>query len=287
MAGVKLKMQRRTTPMPGSDPPLLSATSEPSPLVGYLASLAMTALTTAVAIGVDTGVSIPNISLLFVVPVVVAGVAFGLGPSFCSALAGALAYNFFLTEPRYSLNVDDPAYIWAIGLLLLVGFIVSGVAFTSKLRATDAALLRRQVSSVQGFSRAVLAAENEEALVSITTKVLAALFQIPVVVMLFSGNEVTSVNTAGSVDPLESEFEAARASLETGTVARAGIYPSSNSRFDFWPVTKAAGRGAVIGLAFEPGERPSAGDPLVDTIRNVLALALDRQQLPADRGAAS
>jgi K+-sensing histidine kinase KdpD len=283
MAGVKLKMQRQTTPMPDSDPLLLSAASRPSAVVGYLASLAMTALTTAVAIGVDSGVSIPNISLLFVVPVVVAGVAFGLGPSFCSAAVGALAYNFFLTEPRYSLTVDDPAYIWAIGLLFLVGLIVSGVAFTSRLRATDAAVLRGQVNIVQGYSRAVLASENEETLVSITTKVLAALFQIPVVVMLFSENEVTSVNTAGSVDPLESEFEAARASLETGTVARAGIYPSSTSRFDFWPVTTARGRSAVIGLAFEPSERPSAGDPLVDTIRSVLALALDRQQLQADR----
>lgn len=283
MAGFKLKLPPHTTSMPESDPRSLS---ELPATIGYLASLAMTALATAVAIGVDSGVSIPNISLLFVVPVVVAGVAFGLGPSVCSAVVGALAYNFFLIEPRYSLAIDDPAYIWAIGLLFLVALIVSGVAFTSRLRAADATLLRNQVNIVQGYSHAVLVADNEEALVSITTKVLSALFQIPVVVMLFSENQVTSVNTAGGVDPLESEFEAARTSLETATVARAGVYPSSTSRFDFWPVTTAAGRRAVIGLAFEPGERPSAGDPLADTIRCVLALALDRQQLPADRSAA-
>jgi K+-sensing histidine kinase KdpD len=70
-----------------------------------------------VAVGVDRGVTIPNLSLVFVVPVVIAGVGFGLGSSLCSAILGALAYNFFLTEPRYSLVVDDPANIWAIGLL--------------------------------------------------------------------------------------------------------------------------------------------------------------------------
>jgi K+-sensing histidine kinase KdpD len=66
--------------------------------------------------------------------VIIAGVGLGLGPSLCSAILGALAFNFFLTEPRYTLAVDDPANIWAIGLLFVVGLIVSGVAFTSRQR---------------------------------------------------------------------------------------------------------------------------------------------------------
>ncbi|MGB9658329.1 MAG: DUF4118 domain-containing protein, partial [Pseudolabrys sp.] len=85
-------------------------------------------------------------------PVIIAGVSLGLGPSLCSVILGALAFNFFLTEPRYSLAVDDPANVWAIGLLFVVGLIVSGVAFTSHWRATEAALLRRQVTVLQGYS---------------------------------------------------------------------------------------------------------------------------------------
>ena len=115
---------------------------------------------------------------------IIAGVSLGLGPSLCSAILGALAFNFFLTEPRYSLAVDDPANIWAIGLLFVVGLIVSGVAFTSRRRATEAALLRRQATVLQGYSRDVVAADNTKAIVSITSQALAALFQVPVVVML-------------------------------------------------------------------------------------------------------
>jgi hypothetical protein len=115
-------------------------------VVRYLASFAMTAVATVVAVGIDRGVSIPNLSLIFVVPVIIAVLAFGLGASLCSAVLGALAYNFFLTEPRYTLDVNDPADIWAIGLLFLVGLIVSGVAYTSRRRASDAALLRRQAT---------------------------------------------------------------------------------------------------------------------------------------------
>ena len=256
-------------------------------MVGYLVSFAMTAIATVVAVGIDSGMTVPNVSLVFVVPVIVAGVAFGLGPSLCSAVLGALAYNFFLTEPRYTLAVDDPANIWAICLLFLVGLIVSGIAYTSRRRATDAALLRRQATVLQGYSRDVVAADNTNAIVSITSQALAALFQVPVVVMLVAEGKVVSVNSLGGVEPREAEFEAARSSLEMGTVTRAGIYPTLNSRFDFWPIATEEGQGAVIGLAFDPDNRPSAPNTLIDIVGSVLALALSRQHFPVDRDARS
>jgi hypothetical protein len=48
----------------------------------------MTAVATAVAVGVDSKLTIPNLSLVFVVPVIIAGVSLGLGPSLCSAILG-------------------------------------------------------------------------------------------------------------------------------------------------------------------------------------------------------
>src|SRR5512144_334615 len=77
--------------------------------------------------------------------------------------AMVLAFNFFLTEPRYTLAGDDPANIWAIGLLFVVGLIVSGVAFTSRRRALEAALLRRQAAVLQGYCRDLVAADNTKA----------------------------------------------------------------------------------------------------------------------------
>ena len=273
MAGVKSKMRQDITPVSDADPLLGPVASE---VVRYLASIAMTAAATIVAVGLDRKVTIPNLSLVFVVPVIIAGVGLGLGPSLCSAVLGALAFNFFLTEPRYSLAVDDPANIWAIGLLFVVGVIASGVAFTSRRRATEAALLRRQVTVLQGYSHDVVAADNTNAIVSITSQALAALFQVPVVVMLFKEDRVVSLHQIGDVEPQEAELEAARSSLATGTVVRTGIYPNLASRFDFWPVETAEGQNAVIGLAFDPDERPSAPDVPVNIVVSVLALVLDR-----------
>jgi K+-sensing histidine kinase KdpD len=270
------------TPMPDTDPPLDSVASE---VMRYLASFAMTAVTTAVAVGVDSKVTIPNLSLVFVVPVIIAGVSLGLGPSLCSAILGALAFNFFLTEPRYSLAVDDPANIWAIGLLFVVGVIVSGVAFTSRQRLTEAALLKRQATVLQGYSRDLVAADNTKAIVSITSQALAALFQVPAVVMLVTEGKVVSLERVGDIEPKEAELEAAQSSLATGTVVRSGIYPDLASRFHFWPVKTAEGQNAVIGLAFDPDERPSAPDVLVNIVASVLALVLDRQHARVRRDA--
>jgi K+-sensing histidine kinase KdpD len=277
---VESKLRQDITPVSDADPlfgPLASA------VVRYLASIAMTAIATVVAVGMDSKVTIPNLSLVFVVPVIIAGVGLGLGPSLCSAILGALAFNFFLTEPRYSLAVDDPANIWAIGLLIVVSFVVSGVAFTSRRRATEASLLRRQATLLQGYSRDVVAADNMNAIVSITSQALAALFQVPVVVMLVTEGKVVFLEQVGDVQPQEADLEAARSSLAAGTVARSGIYPNLASRFDFWPVETAEGRNAVIGLAFDPDERPAAPDTPVDIVVSVLALVLDRQHARARR----
>jgi hypothetical protein len=60
-------------------------------------------------------------------------------------------------------------------------------------------------------------------------------------------------------------------------VVRSGVYPNLASRFDFWPVETAEGQKAVVGLAFDPDERPSAPDTLVNIVVRVFALVLDRQ----------
>jgi len=282
VADVESKLREDITPAPDAIPLFGPAASE---VMRYLASIAMTAAATIMAVGVDTKVSIPNLSLVFVIPVIIAGVSLGLGPSLCSAVLGALAFNFFLTEPRYSLAVDDPANIWAIGLLFVVGLIVSGVAFTSRQRATEAGLLRRQTTVLQGYSRDVVAADNTKAIVSITSQALAALFQVPVVVMLVREGRVVFLEQVGDVEPQEAELEAARSSLATGTVMRSGVYPNLTSRFDFWPVETAEGQNAVIGLAFDPDERPAAPDTLVNIVMPVLALVLDRQHARVRRPA--
>ena len=244
MAGVELKPRQVITPMPDADP-LLGPTA--SVAVRYLASFAMTAVATVVAVGVDSKLTIPNLSLVFVVPVIIAGVSLGLVRHSVRRYSGLKrSISFLLTSlltrrRRTGKRLGNrtavyrrPHREWRCLHL--------------PPEATEAALLRRQVIVLQGYSRDLVAADNTKAIVSITSQALAALFQFPVVVMLVTEGTVGSLEKIGDLDPKRAELEAAQSSLATGTVVRGGIYPDLASRFDFWPVKTAKGQNAVIGL---------------------------------------
>lgn len=271
MSDVESKLQPDIT-QPADADPLASQ------WMRYVASVAMTAIATVVAIGVDTHVSIPNLSLVFVIPVILAGLALGLGPALCAAILGALSFNFFLTEPRYSLAIDDVSNIWAMALLFVVGLIVSGVAFTSHRRAGEAARLRKQAILLRDYSLQIVVPRNADEIALITSQALAALFGVPAVVIRVTDGTSVSVKRTGGSEPDEGELEAARMSLTTGTVIRGGVYPHAASRFDFWPVQVIDGQGVVLGLAFDPDERPEDPDLHVRVIASILALVLGRQQ---------
>jgi K+-sensing histidine kinase KdpD len=251
-----------------------------APLVlKYLAAVIMTALAAVVAVGLDTHVTVPNLSIIFVIAVIVAAVTAGLGPALCAAVLGALAYNFFLTEPRYSLAVDDPANIWAIGLLFIVGCIASAVASVAKRKADDAALMRRQAAILQRYGRQAVAAERLRTLVSTTADTLVALFERPVAVIVMSQATGNAIELRGDIAPLSDvEQEAAHASLTSRRPVAAAVYPFDSSRFDFWPVETPAGQKAVLGLAFDPDERPATPEIAVETIASLFALALDSRR---------
>jgi K+-sensing histidine kinase KdpD len=247
-------------------------------IVRYLAAVVMTALATTVAVGFDSTVTVPNLSLIFVIPVVVAAVTVGLGPSLCSAVLGALAYNFFLIEPRFSLAVEDPANVWAIGLLFVVGCIASAVASVARRKADDALLLRQQAAVLRVYSREA-ASGHSRSIVSVTADTIERLFQAPTVVILMSETAGNIIEKRGQIELLSQETEAAESSLANRRPVIAGVYPFDASRFDFWPIVSPAGQKAVIGLAFDPDERPATPGTLVEIVGSLFALALDSQHV--------
>jgi two-component system sensor histidine kinase KdpD len=155
------------------------------------------------------------------------------------------------------------------------------VASIARRRADDVALLEQQAAVLRVYGRDVAGADYPKAIVSVTASALEALFHVPVIVLLVSETAVQVVERRGRIAPVDAEMEAAKYSLTVARPVPAAVYPFDASRFDFWPVATFAGPRAVIGLAFDPDERPSKPGTLVDTVGSLLALALDRQQARA------
>jgi K+-sensing histidine kinase KdpD len=249
-----------------------------STVTRYLAAFLLTAFATAIAIGVDMQVAIPNLSLIFVLPVIVSGVSLGLGPSLFAAVFGALSFDFFMVAPRYSLLIEDPTNIWAMCLLFVVGLIASTVSFTSQRRAEEAARLKKQFAVLQRYSREIATAANLDAVALLTSRTLTALFDLPSVAVIVRQEETVAVRSTGALAPSGPEIEVARSSLSTGDVVHGGVYPDVASRFDFWPVRTQQGASAVLGVAFDAADRPSVAEASVTIMARILASSLEREE---------
>lgn len=246
-------------------------------LLGHAASLAMVAVAVAVSMTLERWIAAPHLSLVFVLPVVIAAVLFGWWPAMTAAAAGALACNYFLIEPRYTLRVRDPGNLWGLVLLLGVAAIVSAVAANARRRALEAQEHADQAMALQRMARDMVGAPNADAAAAART--LHQIFRAPAVVMTLQGDQLVVAAAAPPLDLSDAEFDAARWALGSRQAVVAGTYPVDQARFDFWPVITPARRQAVIGvaLASRGKHQPANPDRLVEIVGGYLAVALDRE----------
>jgi K+-sensing histidine kinase KdpD len=253
------------------------------PAAAYALSGLMVAAATLAAILVDQAQTIPNLSLIFVLPVVIAAVSFGWGPSLAAAVMAVVAFNFFLVAPRYSLHVADPANGWALMLLLITAAIVSAVAAQSRRRAMEAWKAADQATALQALARSLVAATGGASAAEASAAALGRLFQAPAVV-LFQGEAGLEVaGRAGGGELSALDLEAAGWVLAARMPTRGGAYPVEGASYDFWPVVTPQRQQAVIGVSISLGEtgRPAEPERLVEIVSGYLAVALDREAYAA------
>src|SRR5436305_10781236 len=93
--------------------------------IGYAAGLAGIALI-SLAIDLVLGqLRIANISMFYLLAILVTAVSFGRGPAIVASLAAFLTFDFFFVEPFHTFTVADPEEWIALLLFLVTGVITS------------------------------------------------------------------------------------------------------------------------------------------------------------------
>ena len=203
-----------------------TAVSDPSPpgppaWLGYALALPLVGATTLIAVVTDRSVAIPNLSLIFVLPVIVLAVTSGWGAALLAAVGGVVCYNFFLIEPRYTLRVADPANVWALALFLVVATVSSAVAGVSRRRAAEAREHADQATALQGLARALVAAPDRQAILTAAADALGRLFVTPAVVVLSDHHDIVASALGGGASLSPDDWEAARWALVSRLPTRA------------------------------------------------------------------
>lgn len=247
---------------------------------GYALALIFVATSTLAGLLITPRWGSGPVDLLYLPAVLGAAVLAGLGPAILTAVASALAYNFFFTAPYRTLIIHSPADVVSVIVLFLVALVTSHLAAAIRAHADIASAHAERNATIAGFARRLLGASWEDELAGIAASELARLFACNAVV-LAGGELKTLASSPATLSLTPSDRAVAALVFATGEATGRGLAPAMAIEWQFFPIRSAQTTVAVVGLARDDGL--PAVDPdrreLLDSLTDQVALALERARL--------
>jgi two-component system sensor histidine kinase KdpD len=265
--------------------PALSAIFLREPAVrvrAYAEALFMVALATGIGLLISARWGNSPVDLIYLVPVMASASLFGLGPGTTSALASALAYNFFFTQPVHTFRIHSPADIVTVVMLLGVAMVVSRLAAAMRAQARKALANAARNATIAGFAGELLPCADAERIGRTGCRNLAELFDCNVAMLVErDGQPVAIASDPRPAQMTPADVGAAAIVFRDGEVVGRGSPRLSPADWLFFPVKSDGNVLAAVGLARDDGRAPVADEqlPLLTNLLDQIALALERSEL--------
>jgi K+-sensing histidine kinase KdpD len=117
------------------------------------ATFAMVWLATVSLVVINYFVPFNLVSLIYMLPVVVAATQWGVGPGVLAAFAGAAAADFFFYPPLYTFWIRDPQNVVDLILFLLIAVVTSNLAARLKNEAVALRRREKEIGELHAFSQ--------------------------------------------------------------------------------------------------------------------------------------
>jgi len=247
-----------------------------------------TAVACAIAIGrlMTALVSLPNVSMIFLLAVLFAAVRFGIWPAVFTSVLAFVSYNFFFIEPFYTLTVAQPHELLALFIFLGFAVLFSAIAGQVRQQATTAVGRAQATRRLFEFARRLSGlAEPQLVAEGATAEVQRSLGTQAVILFPRSG-ELAVMAAWPPEDELDTaSMTAARWAFERNEPAGFGTGTLPKVPWYFFPLRASHGQVGVIGIAHCQGGQ--GGGTLLDaemrtlfeTLAELTATALERSQL--------
>ncbi|MCE9618333.1 MAG: sensor histidine kinase KdpD [Planctomycetes bacterium] len=251
----------------------------------HVGALAIVAAATAIAMVVDRPPDLSEVSMIYVVGVLMIAWRFGRRPSVVAAVASALAFNYFFTEPRYSFLISDPKYVITFVTLLITGLLVGSLASRMRDQAENSRQRERRTSLLYSMSRELMGTADRQHAGQISAKHLSDTFDADVAIIgRFSGDAAhfDLLATQGLPDWLnDRERGVARWSYDHGQVAGLGTTSLPGAAGRYLPLTTHEGKFGVLALRPRDPAALTATPQLLllEAFADQIAVALERVTL--------
>lgn len=244
----------------------------------HAAALALVGAAWLAATAAGEGLGGANLVMLFLAPVLVSAVAFGLGPALLAATAAAITYNFFFIEPRLTFLIAQPGDLVTFFMFFAVALATGWLAGRERDQASAARRHAAAVGALLESSRALAAATTAEEVARVLAEHATAAGAGAVVVLAPGADGLRLKAGPEGLDRLAaSAFEAAERAFATGETQTSEADAGGGWRFE--ALVGAAGRVGVVGIRHGGLDRQApAGDLLPALIRQG-AVALERARL--------
>ncbi|WP_035485503.1 sensor histidine kinase [Geminicoccus roseus] len=249
---------------------------------GYLVGALGVAAVVLVGLWVEQLVPLPNISMLFLMAVLVPAIRFGVWPAVFASFLSFFAYNFFFISPVRTFSVARPHELLALGIFLLIAVLTSALAGRAREQA-DAAILRmRATRRLFEFTRKLSALAEERAVAEAAAAEISTMLDRAVVILRAGPDGLAPVAAAPAEDRLDTaSLTAARWAFDHDEPAGADTGTLPNAPWLFLPLRQHQRRLGVIGIEVEPRHGPLDSElrGLLDTLAGQTAIALERAGL--------
>lgn len=248
----------------------------------YAKALLATALATGVGVVVEKLVGLHNLTMVYLLAVMLIALRIGLLASVFTALTSAVCFNYFFIEPRYTLMMEHRQDAFTLGLLLAAAVFTGQVGRQIKGQMEALRKTARRTSNLNEFTRKVAAAlGREEVLLAITNHIESTLQCACAVIPEPPTEGMIAVARRGiGADFQWPDTARAAAQWSWEHVQPAGYGTATLPAADWLFVPMRASRRVVGLLALEMRDRNrpfSAGQKrLLDAIADQAAVALER-----------
>jgi two-component system, OmpR family, sensor histidine kinase KdpD len=264
----------------------------------YLEGLLTTAVATVVAVAIDTRIQLPNISLIFVVPILIAAARHGLVPSLWVSTLSVLSYNFFFLPPLYEFTIADPANVVALFFFMFVAITASALAARTRAQTQSARREARTTAELYAFSRKIAGVIDLDDLLWIVVTHLARLLNAEIVILMpeKSPREAGKLAIRAAFPPDselgDGDLAAARWAWDSERSTGRGTDTLPGVRWLFEPIRTSRSAIGVVGILPRLGDKDAAkGETrelsgaerrLLEAVGNQTAVAIERVALAAD-----
>lgn len=214
--------------------------------------------------------------------------------SFIASIVGVLTFNFFFTEPRFSLHAYDSGYPVTFLVMFLASLLTGSLASKLKSHAKRSAQVAWRTKLLLETNQNLQKARTQEEIVSVTAKQLLKIFQRDIIAYRIEDENAVMPEiflADGSVSPerytSEKERKVAQWVIKNNKRAGAGTENLSDSCCTYLSVRTGKQIYGVVGIAASDKPLDSFETSILLSVLGESALALENQKNLEEKEAAA